>query len=316
MSDDTKPAKLPLMERLVGLAMIGPIILSRALPYHLRVPFIGWLTSRVVAPIAGYNRRITKNLALVCPELSQEEVREIRRTVADQAGRNIAELFSPEFPEYSKKAPLVGPGVPKLFEAREEGRPVIFVTAHFGSFNAARVSVITNGIDLGVFYRPMSNGIFNPHYVEAMRSLSEPMFEQGRRGMIQMVKHIRAGGVLAILNDLKSADGVPLEFFGEPAMTSLVTAEMALKFDAVLLPVWGLRQKDGLHFETIIEEPIEHSDPVTMTREFNRRLEAAVRENMGQWFWVHRRWKNNDGYEAAKGRELMAKIAKETASDG
>ena len=29
-----------------------------------------------------------------------------------------------------------------------------------------------------------------------------------------------------------------------------------------------------------------------MMREYNRRLEAMVRANMDQWFWIHRRWKD------------------------
>ena len=28
-----------------------------------------------------------------------------------------------------------------------------------------------------------------------------------------------------------------------------------------------------------------------MTQDLNDGLEALVREHMGQWFWIHRRWK-------------------------
>ena len=58
------------------------------------------------------------------------------------------------------------------------------------------------------------------------------------------------------------------------------------------MPLWALREPNGLDFRMTFEEPIPHSDPLTMTREFNRRLEAVVRENMEQWFWIHRRWKD------------------------
>ncbi|MEM8777251.1 MAG: lauroyl acyltransferase, partial [Pseudomonadota bacterium] len=269
MSAETPQVKLSLKERIIGLAMMTPIVLSRALPYRWRIPFAGWLTSSIVAPIAGYNKRVRDNLAMVCPELSQEEVHKITREVTNHAGRNIVELFSPEFVDYAKKSPIVGPGKKEMFEALEAGKPVIYVTAHFGSFNASRLTIKARGVDLGVFYRPMSNGLFNPLYIEAMRRLSEPMFEQGRRGMMQMVKHVKSGGVLAILNDLKTVDGVPLEFFGQPALTSLATAEIALKFDALLVPAWGFREADGLNFKIYVEEPIPASDPVTMTRAFN-----------------------------------------------
>lgn len=302
---------IPFKERLIGAALVAPIRLARGLPYRWRVPFVGWVTSWVIAPLAGYRRRVRENLALARPDLPADEVRRLMRVVPGNAGRNMIELYSPEFSDYASPAPVAGPGLADIRAAREAGRPVIFITGHFGSFNAARLAMIAQGFNMGVFYRPMANRPFNAHYVQAMADLSEPMFEQGRRGMMQMVKHLRSGGVLAILNDLNAHDGVPLDFFGHPAMTSLATAEMALKFDALLVPVWGLRAEDGLHFNIVVEAPIPASDPVTMTREFNARLEAAVRENMDQWFWIHLRWKHGTGFLADRGAKVMADIERD-----
>ncbi|MEM9843873.1 MAG: lauroyl acyltransferase [Pseudomonadota bacterium] len=296
---------ISLKERLIGAALVAPIRLARGLPYRWRLPFVAWLTTWIVAPLAGYRRRIRANLAFVRPDLSSQEVRHLMRKVPGNAGRNMIELYSPEFSDYARPSVVAGPGLDDIRAAREAGRPVIFITGHFGSFNAARLAMIEQGFNMGVFYRPMANRPFNAHYVDAMANLSEPMFEQGRRGMMQMVKHLRGGGVLAILNDLNAHDGVPLDFFGQPAMTSLATAEMALKFDALLVPVWGLRAEDGLHFNIQVEAPIPASDALSMTREFNRRLEAAVRENMDQWFWIHRRWKDGTGPLAERGSKII-----------
>ncbi len=308
MSDEQTSETISLTERLIGTALVAPIWMSRLLPYRLRVPFVGWAASRLLGPLAGYRRRVRENLAFARPDLNHETVRDLMLSVPDNAGRNMVELYSPEFADYARKSPVIGPGLPDVRAARDAGRPVIFVTGHFGSFNAARLAMMEQGFNMGVFYRPMANRPFNEHYVKAMASLSEPMFEQGRKGMIQMVKHLRSGGVLAILNDLNAHDGVPLEFFGKPALTSLATAEMALKFDALLVPVWGLRDPDGLHFIIHTETPIAHSDPVTMTREFNARLEAAIRENMHQWFWIHRRWKDGTGPLADRGAKILADL--------
>ena len=303
-----EPETIPLGERLTGAVLVAPIRMARLLPYRWRIPVAAWLTTRVLAPLAGYRKRVRENLALVRPDLSQAEVEALARRVPDNAGRNMMELYSPEFPDHARKSPVVGLGLPDVRAARDAGRPVIFVTGHFGSFNAARMAMMEQGFNMGVFYRPMANRPFNSHYVQAMAALSEPMFEQGRKGMMQMVKHLRSGGVLAILNDLNAHDGVPLDFFGKPALTSLATAEMALKFDALLVPVWGLRDPDGLNFTIHTETPIAHSDPVTMTREFNARLEAAVRDNMEQWFWIHRRWKDGTGPLADRGAEYLREL--------
>lgn len=309
MTDTPQPTLSRIGDTLVGVALYAPITLAKLLPYRLRIPFMGWLTSHIVAPIAGYNKRVRENLSHVMPDLPEAEVRRLMRAVPDNAGRNMIELYSAkEFSARTRHSSVEGPGLPAIRKAREENRPVIFVTGHFGSFNAARVAMIEQGFEMGVFYRPMANSWFNTRYIAAMGALSQPMFEQGRRGMMQMVKHLRSGGVLAILTDLNAHDGVPLRFFGKPALSPLGTAELALKFDAPLVPVWGIRAENGIDFNILVEDPIPRTDAVTMTQEVNDRLEAQVRERMDQWFWIHRRWKDGTGPLADRGAKQLAEI--------
>ena len=302
----TDPDKIPLSERLTGAALVAPIMLARLLPYRWRIPAAGWLTSRVLAPLAGYRKRVRENLAHACPDLPEAEVRRLSLQVPDNAGRNMMELYSPEFRDHVRNTPVIWPGLAGIIEARDAGRPILFVTGHFGSIHATRIALIGKGFEMGVFYRPMTNRPFNAHYIEAMTAVSEPLFEQGRRGMLQMVKRLRAGGCVGMLSDLNAHDGVPLDFFGKPALTSLSTAEMALKFNALMIPVWTLRQPNGLDFQIIVEDEIPPTDPITMTRDFNARLEAMIRQDMDQWFWIHRRWKDGTGALAERGAEVLA----------
>ncbi len=144
---------------------------------------------------------------------------------------------------------------------------------------------------MGALYRRMANPFFNEHYVRMIRSVGTPMFEQGRRGMTQMVRHLKQGGIIAIVGDLHAHDGIDLDFFGKPALTSLVPAQLALKYDAALIPVYAIRQPNGLDFEIEMQEEIAHGDAVAMTQQVNDGLEALVRAHMEQWFWIHRRWK-------------------------
>ena len=169
------------------------------------------------------------------------------------------------------------------------------MTAHFGNYDVARAALIARGHNMGALYRRMRNPYFNAHYVRSISAIGTPMFEQGRRGMMQLVKHLRGGGVLGILTDLYAGGAPALPFFGQPARTSLVTAELALKYDALLIPTFSIRQENGLDFVVRLEQPIPHTDPETMTRAVNDELETLVRTHMGQWFWIHRRWKKAGG---------------------
>lgn len=310
MSKDTP--SIPFSERAIGAALKAPLFVARTLPYRWRVPFAGWLTSRILAPLAGYRKRVRDNLHFACPDLTENEIRRLSIVVPDNAGRNMMELYSPEFRDHVRETPVEGPGLEVIHRTRAAGQPILFVTGHFGSINATRIAMIEAGYEMGVFYRPMSNRPFNAHYVAAMERVSQPLFEQGRRGMLQMVKHLRAGHSVGMLSDLNAHDGVPLDFFGKPALTSLSTAEMALKFKAPLVPVWAFREPGGLDFKITVEEEIPPTDPVTMTREFNARLEKMIRKDMGQWFWIHRRWKDGTGPLAEKGAKLLAEMEEKT----
>ncbi|MEP2027923.1 MAG: lysophospholipid acyltransferase family protein [Paracoccaceae bacterium] len=275
-----------------ALAARGLFKVLLLLPYDTRIRTMGWLMSRVVAFPTGLTTRIRKNLQLACPELPEAEVKRLCRAVPDNAGRTLMEFYSgAEFVERAKAAKISGPGLAALEEARAEGQPVILVTGHFANYDVCRAHLIARGHNMGALYRKMSNPYFNPFYVKMLSSLGTPIFERGRRGMIEMVRHLRGGGVLGILTDLHAQGGTKLKFFGQQAITSTVTAELSLKYNAVLIPIYAIRQPNGLDFEITVQEPIKPTNPVKMTQEVNDGLEKLVRSHMDQWFWIHRRWK-------------------------
>jgi Kdo2-lipid IVA lauroyltransferase/acyltransferase len=262
------------------------------LPYRWRVPLCGWLMARVIAPLAGYGRRIRENLALVLPELPEAEVRRIIRAVPDNVGRTVIEIYSgAEFVAHALRHPPTGAGVPVLEAAHRDKRPVILVTGHFGNYDASRAALIARGYPLGALYMPMANPYFNAHYVKAISGIGTPLFPRGRAGLADMVRHLRAGGMLGMLVDQRMIHGEHLTFFGQEALTALSAAQLALKYDALLIPTYAVRRADGLSFDIIVEAPIPNGTPEAMTQALNDSLEALVRTHLDQWFWIHRRWK-------------------------
>ncbi len=137
----------------------------------------------------------------------------------------------------------------------------------------------------------MRNQPFNTRYVRALAAIGEPLFPSDRRGLAELLRHLRAGGIAGMLIDVYAKGGAPLTFFGRTAPTALSAAELALRYDALLVPVYGIRQPDGLSFAIRMDAPIPPGEPAAMTQALNDSLEAVVRGNMGQWFWIHRRWK-------------------------
>jgi Kdo2-lipid IVA lauroyltransferase/acyltransferase len=279
-------------EKARNAVLRGLIKLLLALPYRWRVPLCGWVMAYVIAPIAGYDKRVRDNLALILPDLPEAEVKRMMRAVPRNVGRTLIEIYSgAEFVARATAEPLKGEGLAALDEAHASGRPVILVTGHFGNYDASRAALIARGYRVGALYRPMGDADFNDHYVDAISQIGTPVFPRGRAGLADMVRFLRSGGMLGLLMDQHIGAGTQLSFFGHPAMTALSAAELALKYNALVVPTYAVRRAGGLDFDIIIEAPIPHGTAEDMTQALNDSLEKLVRQHLDQWFWIHRRWK-------------------------
>ena len=280
------------LDYLANIVLRGVIGLALALPYSLRIPFVGWLTRALIAPLAGYRRRARNNLAMIMPDLPEADRNRIADEACDNAGRTLIENYSSrQLMARMASKPIVGDGLAALEAARAAGRPVILVSGHFGNYEAARAALVARGYKIGGLYRPMANAFFNEHYVKTMEAFGGPVFPQGPRGTAGFVRHLKAGGQLVLLFDQFVIEAAPMDFMGKPAHTATSAAELSLRYKADLIPFYATRDPNGLDFAIELEAPIPPSDPVTMTMALNRSLEARIRAHPGQWFWIHRRWK-------------------------
>ncbi len=246
---------------------------------------------RLLSHFTNWRRRIRENLKLIMPDLPETEVRRLMREVPASFGRTMIELYSPaEFSRRIARETLTGPGVAALEAAHASGRPVLLVTGHIGNYDAMRAALIIRGYKVGGLYKPMVNRFFNAHYVSTIERIGEPLFPRNRSGMSEMLRFLKGGGMLGVVLDQHMYSGVPLNFMGHPAMTSLSVAEMALKYDALIVPTYGIRRPD-LGFDLIAEEPIPAGDPLLTTQALNDSLERQIRTHPEQWIWMHRRWR-------------------------
>lgn len=276
--------------RLQSVLILGLLKLPLILPYRMRLSVVAFLMSRVVGPLAGYDNRIRQNLAHVLPDLPEPEVRRLCRAVPANTGRMLMELGSgSDFTGRVNPDALHGPGVAALDEALANGRPILAVSGHFGNFDAMRYALSARGHQIGAIYRPLNDDMLEDAFRGMLEGIATPVFPRGRKGLGQMLRFLRKGNTVAILIDQYVNRAPALDFFGKPAPTSLSAAEMALKYDALILPVYAVRTDHG--FDLIAESPIAHSDAMTMTQELNASLEAQIRLHMDQWLWIHRRWK-------------------------
>ena len=265
----------------------------KILPYDYRI-FIGSRVFRlVISPLLGNKKRIENNLNLVFPNLPDSKRKELIKNCLDNIGMTTFELLFPnDFKLSGQKARVLGPGADIIRKAKAKSQPVILVSGHFGNYDVVRANLISKGYELGALYRPMSNPYFNSTYLNNISRIGMPLFPRGSSGMSEMIKYLRSGKFIALLIDQHMANGEPLTFFGETAYTATSAAKMAIKYHALLVPFFVIRNDKKSSFNLYLEMPIKKSNPTTMTQDFNDRLERRIKDNPDQWLWTHKRWKS------------------------
>ncbi|RPE71240.1 KDO2-lipid IV(A) lauroyltransferase [Pacificibacter maritimus] len=278
------------LQSLVLKALLGSM---KVLPFHIRLKLIGFFTARILSPLAGYGQRVKDNLELVCPDLPKSEVQRLMRRVPESAGKTLAEVYSgPAFKARAKQAKITGGGMDALEAAMNAGQGVILVSGHFGNYDVPRAVLSERGFNVGALYKPFTNPFFDPYYRKTIGAISTPIIPtKDRKSLVQMVRFLKSGGMLGMLIDVHRYGAPHLQFFGKRAATATSAADLALKHNLALVPVYGIRLDDYGHYELVVEPPIAHTNALDMTQALNDSLERQIRAHMDQYFWVHRRWK-------------------------
>lgn len=284
-------------DRLVYLATFAPLylflVVGRVIPFRVRVAIGGALfgfATRFAPPVRN---RILENLSLVRPEMTGREARAFCGAVGRQLGRTMTEiLYGAEHQRKHLPFRVDGPGLDALRAARDAGRPVVLVSAHFGQWDAARMYLRdAEGIEVGALYRPSNNPYYEPFFVAGVKASGEPLIPKGRAGFRDLISELKKGRVMAILTDQHQANGVMLPFLGHDAKTPLTAAELALKFKAPLVPVFGVRHDAAGEIAVTFHAPIPPGTTTEMMRAFNDLASRQIDAHPDQWLWPHRRWK-------------------------
>ena len=93
--------------------------------------------------------------------------------------------------------------------------------------------------------------------------------------------------------DQRVSEGERIEFFKKPALTTTLPAQLALKFNLSIVPVFIERTKENKFLIKFFNElsSKEFDDKIKLTKKLNEVLEDFIKNNPNQWIWTHDRWK-------------------------
>ena len=245
-----------------------------------------------LGPLFKSKSIIEKNLTNFNSNLTNEQRENIISSMWENYGITFIEyIFLSLFKE---KNDLVEVTRPDILNKISSNKPVIFVSGHFSNFELMSMEITKRKVKLATIYRPLNNFFLNP-LMENIRKkyVCKNQIKKGIGGVKEAIQYIKAGYSIALMIDQRVSEGERLNFFNQPALTTTLPAQLALKFELPIIPVFIERRENGTYKIEFYDEITSKNfkNKIELTQKLNSILEEMIKKNPNEWIWTHNRWK-------------------------
>lgn len=295
------------LEYSVARALLGAL---RVLPMRTAM-FVGVTIGRIAYHALGKLRRVgMRNLELAFPEKSEAERVAILKGAFRNLGRVMTvtswfdSLASDKVTELIEYAP--DPAFAATYEeTRREGRGRIILGGHIGNWELQAFYYPFFFEPLSFLARRMDNPLIE-EYVRGIRTRLGNKQIDKERSASAILRVLKSGGAVGVLADVNShpKEGVFVPFFGIPACTARGVAMLAIRANAVIVPMWAMWDEAKGKYKFVHDDIIEPVNSGDRARDIEQTTalyvaatERVIRAYPDQWIWIHRRWKTRPAGE-------------------
>ncbi len=279
------------------------------------------VASRLVAPLAGevacriahrQRSNVLHNLRVLEPDAAPERLGALSRSVFRSVARYYVELLqlpNVDLPGYFARVQV--DHYENLTGALARGSGAIVAGIHIGP-----AEVVLHGLAAhGISYTAVVERLEPPQLADLLRGIREA---HGQRyiypdlsGTRQLIRTLRAGGVVALLIDRDVlGTGVEVSFCGAPIRVPGGPIELARLTGATIVPAVARWREDG-GVAVAILPPFELTgrkrNPEIVRADMERllaRFEPHLRRRPGQWLVLERLWRGHVSKQRAAYTEL------------
>ena len=267
--------------------------IARALPLETASCVSGRLW-RWLAPLLKRHRRALDHLRLAFPEKTEAERDSTARDMWETLGRIFAESF--HLDEIIDSDRIQFTNLDELKATGVMGNGVVGCAAHLANWEVAASLSVKLGTDAMGIYQRVKNPWVDAR-IRAMRARLYPagLLQKSQASGLRAIRHVRQGGALVMLADLRDRNGLSVPFFGSPAPSTTFPAMVARMLDRPLMAV-EVERLPGVRFRIrgeLVDVPRtdnREADVRVATENLQRKLETFIRAHPSQWMWAHRRW--------------------------
>jgi KDO2-lipid IV(A) lauroyltransferase len=254
--------------------------------------------AKKIGPLLSVNKIAKANMRDVFDK--KIDVESTIEQVWDNFGSFIGEFpFVSKMSEEELDERIEIQGLNNIAELQKLHQPFILFTGHFANWDFALK--ISNKFypKCAIIYRKANNPYIDKLINNMRNNNNIKLIPKGAKGARNLISAIKSQHAIGMLVDQKMNNGIEVPFLGQPAMTADAIAKISLKFDYPIIPLQIIRTNNS-YFKAIIHPPIKLQktnnnklDCYNIMLSINNILGEWIKENPGQWFWFHNRWKKH-----------------------
>ena len=117
--------------------------------------------------------------------------------------------------------------------------------------------------------------------------------KKGVNGVRDAIEFLNKNVSIALMIDQRVSEGESIKFFKKPALTTTLPAQLALKYNLSIIPVFIKRtEENNFEIEFLNKiNPNSYSNKIELTEKLNQIIENMIIRNPQQWICTHNRWK-------------------------
>jgi len=248
---------------------------------------------KMIGPIIRSNKIVHKNLSIFSKNISDQEKEKIISNMWSNYGMTFVEyIFLNNLRNEHAHIEIEGEEI--LEQIYKNNKQVIFISGHFANFELMSMEITKKKINLATIYRPLNNFFLNP-LMEFLRRryVCKNQIKKGLKGVKNAIEYINKKYSVALMVDQRVSEGEKIKFFNEDALTTTLPAQLALKYNLDLVPVFIERKKNNSFKMKVYEsiKPSEFENKIEISKKINQIIENMLKKNPNQWIWTHNRWK-------------------------
>ncbi|TDO97411.1 lysophospholipid acyltransferase family protein [Marinomonas balearica] len=275
--------------------LVASLKLIGALPFSVKRT-LGRLMGRCLIRLDKRTvEGIDQNLLLCFPDMPLAQRKSLRNQRLIHMGQTSMEMLHAwtRTPDELIKLLEFGEGVEEFKQALESDQGVLLMAPHLGSWEFIP-SFVSQMRTMTTMYRPQKDKAMDAFILESRKRAGTELAPTDRRGVMQLMKALKSGGVVGILPDQVPAEGsgeyVP--FFGQPAYTMTLASQLTSKSGAKAYICAAFQTKTALKFEVFpLDQAFYSEDLPTSTAALNKDLESLIMRHPEQYQWEYKRFK-------------------------